>query len=104
MTKFCRHEILLLKLINDVISQPMSMHAFQTAMREEASAAAGVSKWSCVRGYHVNKDIWAAAIEQRNSCDHHDVAMMKNSDIVGPLPRKILCVSSLFIRSPADVE
>ena len=55
----------------------------------------------CVRGYHVYKDIWAAAIgeelvcgrEPTNMADRYTVAVLKQETVIGHLPRKI----SLFL-------
>ena len=49
----------------------------------------------CVRGYHVSKDIWEAAIgeellcerETRNTKDRYAIAGKKDSTVVGHLPR-----------------
>ena len=54
-------------------------------------------KESCVRGYHVYKDIWNAALgeelqcqrERGNSSDLYAVAVLKDRTIVGHLPRKM---------------
>ena len=63
-------------------------------------------KESCVRGYHVYKDIWNAALgeelqcqrERGNSSDLYAVAVLKDRTIVGHLPRKISRICSLFMR------
>ena len=52
---------------------------------------------SCVRGYHVYKDIWAAAVEELLTCsreptnasDRYAVAVIKGGTTIGHLPRKI---------------
>ena len=59
----------------------------------------------CVRGYHVYKDIWAAAIgevlvcsrEPTNAADRYAVAVPKKETIIGHLPRKISKVCSLYL-------
>ena len=59
----------------------------------------------CVRGYHVYKDIWAAAVgevlaswrEPSNASDRYAIAVLKHERIIGHLPRKILKVC-LFLR------
>ena len=61
---------------------------------------------SCVRGYHVYKDVWNAALgeelqcqrETGNSSDLYAVAVRKDSTIVGHLPQKISRICALFIR------
>ena len=58
---------------------------------------------SCVRGYHVDKDIWFASVgeelpcqrENGNPVDPFAVAVVKSGVTVGHIPRKI---SSLFLR------
>ena len=60
-------------------------------------ATAVFEKRSCVRGYHVYKDVWAAAIgekfvcktERNNRHDIYAVAVMKGEVVVGHLQRKI---------------
>ena len=61
---------------------------------------------SCVRGYHVYKDIWEASIgeelicvrETSNPKDPFAVAVVKNEMIVGHIPKKISSVCSLFLK------
>ena len=70
------------------------------------SGAVIVERNCCVRGYmyHVYKDFWKAVIDEEleckctNSKDRYAVAVFKNGEIVGHLPRKISRVCSLFIR------
>ena len=60
----------------------------------------------CVRGYHLYKDIWEAAIgeelqcerETRNTKDRYAVAVKKDGMVVGHLPRKISHLCSIFLR------
>lgn len=60
----------------------------------------------CVRGYHVYRHIWEAAVgeelvcqrETANLSDHYAVAVVKDGVIVGHLPKKISRLCSLFIR------
>lgn len=60
----------------------------------------------CVRGYHVYKDIWEAAIgeellcerETRNTKDRYAVAVKKDGTVVGHVPRKISHLCSIFLR------
>ncbi len=61
---------------------------------------------SCVRGYHVYKDIWDASVgeslpcqrERGNRADPYAVAIIKGGVTVGHVPRKISSVCSLFLR------
>ena len=61
---------------------------------------------SCVRGYHVYKDIWIACVgeelpcqrENGNPTDPFAVAVVKSVLTVGHIPRKISSVCSLFLR------
>ena len=60
----------------------------------------------CIRGYHVYRDIWEAAVdeelvcrpERSNAHDRYAVAVMKNDLVVGHLPSKFSRLYSLFIR------
>ena len=66
----------------------------------------------CVRGYHVYKDMWAAAIgeelvcnrEPTNAADRYAVVILKQETIIGHLPRKISKVCSLFPSTPFSVS
>ena len=61
---------------------------------------------SCVRGYHVYKDIWIACVgeelpcqrENGNPTDPFAVAVVKSGLTVGHILRKISSVCSLFLR------
>jgi len=61
---------------------------------------------SCIRGYHVYKDIWDPPIgeivvcqrENRNPRDPYAVALRKDSVTVGHVPRMISCICTLFLR------
>ena len=61
---------------------------------------------SCVRGFHVNKDIWIPATGEVLSCkgedgnimDPYAIAIMKGSEIIGHVPRKISAACYLFIQ------
>ena len=65
-----------------------------------------VERACCVRGYHVYKEIWEAAVgeilvcerEPRNAADRYAVAVKKDGMIIGHLPRKVSRVCSLFLR------
>ncbi len=60
---------------------------------------------SCVREYHVYKDVWAASAgaglqcdrEARNSNDPYAVAVQNNGLTVGHIPRTISCLCSIFV-------
>ena len=61
---------------------------------------------SCVRGYHVYKDIWAAAVgelltcsrEPTNANDSYAVAVIKDGTTIGHIPWRICKVCSVFLR------
>ena len=61
---------------------------------------------SCVKGYHIYKDIWDAIIgeelqcarESNNSNDRYVVAVRKNNEVVGHVPRKSSRVCALFLK------
>ena len=61
---------------------------------------------SCVRGFHVYKDIWIPATGEVLSCKGEDgnimdpnaIAIMKGSEIIGHVPRKISAACYLFIQ------
>ena len=63
-------------------------------------------KESCVRGYHIYRELWDAVVgeelecqrERGNATDMYAVAVIKDSIIVGHLPRKISRICTLFIR------
>ena len=60
----------------------------------------------CIRGYHVYREIWEAAVgevltcerEAQNENDRYAVAVKKDGVVIGHLPRKVSRVCSLFIR------
>ena len=70
-----------------------------------SSSGATFTVESCVRGYHIYKDIWDATIgeelqcarESNNSNDRYAVAVRKNNAVVGHVPRKISRVCALFL-------
>ena len=59
-----------------------------------------------VRGYHVYKEIWCAAVGEELSCmrevenyrDPFAVAVVRSGVIVGHVPRRISSVCSMFLR------
>ena len=72
----------------------------------------GLSRVSCIRGYHVYKDIWDAAIgevlvcerELRNVEDRYAIAIKKDETVIGHLPRNLSRVCSLFIRRGGTID
>ena len=66
----------------------------------------------CVRGYHIYREIWAAAVgevlvcerEQRNAADRYAVAVKKDGTVIGHLPRKVSRVCSLFLRRGGTIR
>ena len=64
-----------------------------------------------VRGYHIYKDIWDALIGEELSCEREGanyadpfaVAIIKDDNIVGHVPRKISTVCSLFLRRGGSI-
>ena len=61
---------------------------------------------SCVRGYHIYKEIWTPTINEELLCrlepgniqDLHAVAIIKDEVVVGHIPRNISTLCSSFIR------
>ena len=70
-----------------------------------ASSRATFTLKSCVRGYHVYKDIWDATIgeelecarESENPADRYAVAMKKDNETVGHVPRTMSRFCALFL-------
>ena len=66
----------------------------------------------CVRGYHVYQTIWLAAIGEQLTCtrepghptDRYAVAVIKDSTIIGHLPKKISKICSLFLRRGGSIQ
>ena len=64
-----------------------------------------------VRGYHVYKEVWAAAVgeelicerEPDNASDRYAVAVKREGTIVGHLPREMTRVCSLFLRRGGSI-
>ena len=65
-----------------------------------------------IRGYHVYKDIWDAAIgetlqckrEKRNEKDRYPVADKRGEEVVGHLPKKFSRVCSLFLKRGGTIS
>ena len=61
---------------------------------------------SCIRGYHIYKEVWTPFIGERLGCareksnreDPFAVAMKRGTEMVGHVPRKISCVFTFFLR------
>ena len=61
---------------------------------------------SCVRGFHVYRDIWTPIIGEVFSCEREDgnpmdpyaVAIKRGSEVIGHVPRVISAACSLFIQ------
>ena len=60
---------------------------------------------SCVRGFHVYKDVWAPVTGEVLSCEMEDenlfdpyaVAIKKGSEVIGHVPCKISAARFLFL-------
>lgn len=63
---------------------------------------------SCIHGYHVYKDalgeILECVREPSNHKDRYAVAVLKDGNIVGHLPKKISFVCSLFVRRGGTIH
>ena len=66
----------------------------------------------CVRGYHIYKEEWEAAVgeelkcerEKNNAKDPYAVAVVRENVIVGHLPRKISRISALFLKRQGKIS
>ena len=66
----------------------------------------------CVRGYHIYKEEWEAAVgeelkcerEKNNAKDPYAVAVVRENVIVGHLPRKISQISALFLKRQGKIS
>ena len=67
---------------------------------------------SVICGYHIYKDIWEASSgqvfpclrESGNAFDPFAVSVMRHSDIIGHVPKKISATCSLFLRNSGSIE
>ena len=67
---------------------------------------------STIRGYHVYKDIWTpilgeglvCSIEENNREDRHAVALLKESEIVGHVPRENSKVFKFFLKRGGQIN
>ena len=86
----------------------MTRHYLEQLTRESQMAAT-FTLVSCIRGYHVYKDIWDPGLgesvrcerEDRNPQDPYAVGLKKDDShdtTVGHVPRTISCICMLFLR------
>ena len=72
---------------------------------------ASIHLTSCIRGYHIYKEIWTPEIGEEGNCqrepgnreDPYAVAIKKGDSVVGHVPRNISCICSLFIRRGGSI-
>ena len=82
----------------------------QTRTKKMASVSS-VEIDTVMRGYHVYKEVWTSTLGEKLTCrresdNFHDrfaVAVIKGSDIVGHVPKKISSVCSLFLRRSGTI-
>ena len=66
---------------------------------------------SCIRGYHIYKEVWTPFIGERLGCareksnreDPFAVAMKRGTETVGHVPRTVSCVCTLFLRQRGSI-
>ena len=66
----------------------------------------------CMRGYHIYKEEWEAAVseelkcerEKNNAKDAYAVAVVHENVIVGHLPQKISQISALFLKQQGKIS
>ena len=67
---------------------------------------------SCIRGYHIYKAVWQAAVREvlpckreiNNEKDRYAVAVMKDDTVIGHLPKKSSKICSLFVRRGGSIH
>ena len=67
---------------------------------------------SCVRGYHIYKNVWIPVVgetvncerEDRNPQDPYAVGLKKDGTTVGHVPRTISCICTLLLRRGGVIE
>ena len=67
---------------------------------------------SCIRGFHIYKEVWTPFIGERLGCvrersnreDPFAVAMKRGNEVVGHVPRTISCVCTLFLRQRGSIS
>jgi len=78
----------------------------------EVTMASSFSVAAVITGYHVNKEIWNAELDEELMCerevgsrwDTFAVAMRKGSVMVGHVPQAILPTCSIFIRRGGSIK
>ena len=66
---------------------------------------------SFIRGHHIYKSIWTPILKEQLDCvreesnpkDRYAVAVLKNGEIVGHVPRRISAACSLFIHRKGKI-
>ena len=74
--------------------------------------ASSVERSCCVRGYHIYRTIWQAAVGEVLTCkreynsdrDRYAVAVLKNDNIIGHLPKKLSKLCSLFLKRGGEIS
>lgn len=64
-----------------------------------------------MRGHHIYGRIWSTTVDEQLECklelgnreDPYAVAVVKNEEVVGHVPRKILASCSLFIKKKGAI-
>ena len=83
-------------------------------MVEDQAAAVEYEQNLCIRRYmyHVYREIWEAAVgetfecavEPGNAHEKFAVAIEKDGIVIGHLPRKVSCVSALFLKRGGTIN
>ena len=81
------------------------------AMSQPVAVRSAYEKKSVVRGHHIYKALWTPSIgeellverEDGNQHDDHAVAVIKNGDIVGHMPRSFSRVSWFFLERGGEI-
>ena len=81
-------------------------------MQRSDLAMEETEKDCCIRGYHVYKDIWEAAVGESLTCeretnnprDRYAVAVKKSETVIGHLPRKVARLCSLFLLRGGTID
>ena len=114
MPFFSRENIFVVRVIHENISPTKILSSARSFVCEYPGKNKKMEyqKASCVRGYHVYRDIWEAVIgevlqcerERTNAEDRYAVAVKKDGRIIGHLPSKISRVCSLFLRRGGSIR
>ena len=84
----------------------LQLASWVVAMAVSGGEAIYLSVWnSSIRGHHIYKAVWTPIVgeilvvdqEPSNPHDPHAVAVLKNTDIVGHVPRDISRIFSFFL-------